>query len=199
MGGLRVGRGTGKAWRVNCCQFQPLARMQPPDPSPTAGRYTHVPAAACTQLAGSRAGKKDPVLQLTAKSLLRLLIAAFHHRGAKRWAATAVPFYQPLLHAPAPLAEVTSRGFEKPVPLVPASLIHFPTFRRQTLKTRTFKTTAYMGKNEKVTIQVQGRVWPRPGKKVHTTGCSLAPRPPTTFTKIKSINRTVTTVTNTEL
>ena len=129
MGGWGWG-GTGKAWRVNCCQFQPLAGMQPPDPSPTAGRYTHVPAAVCTQLAGSRAGKKDPVLQLTAKSLLRLLIAAFHHRGAKRWAATAVPFYQPLLHAPAPLAEVTSRGFQVLEPSLPLQFIFLPFWER---------------------------------------------------------------------
>lgn len=60
----------GKTWTLSCGQLcsisalSTVAATQPPPLSHMAGSCACVPGTACTQLAGARVGKKDPVLQI---------------------------------------------------------------------------------------------------------------------------------------
>lgn len=90
------------------------AVIHSPSLSLMTGACAGLPRAACTQLAGTRVGKNDPVLQISEIcALIRLLLLITEVQTNRQAAITLI---HPSIITTPPPAEVISEGFEGPVP-----------------------------------------------------------------------------------
>lgn len=109
---------------VDLGQHEVLAQKQLPIPDPylMADSSTGVPGTSSTKLAGSRTERKNLVLQILGTCAL---IAGPAQRATDKDAGSILVVLTPLLQAPLPPAEVTSRGFKGPTP-IPSSFFSLP-------------------------------------------------------------------------
>lgn len=127
-----------KTWRVNCGSFQSISALSTvtaynlPDPSHVANSYVHVPRASCTQLAGSRNNKKEPVLQIPGTYSLTSDCCFWSQSCSQEGEQILLlQLSTPLIVAsPSLVTKVTSRGFrfKESVPSIPPLTIFFSPF-----------------------------------------------------------------------
>lgn len=138
------------------------AVIHSPSLSLMTGACAGLPRAACTQLAGTRVGKNDPVLQISEIcALIRLLLLITEVQTNRQAAITLI--YPSIITTP-PQLKWFLKDLKVQCPfffffLVPPSFFSFSPFRSQTLKTKTFRNNCkHMGGNYKVPMHAQRKV-----------------------------------------
>lgn len=105
-----------KLWLISA--LSTAAATHPPH-KPWGRKLCTVLGAACTQLMGARIGKKDPALPI-----LKMFLITDCCFWSERCHCCFNQPHPPLIQAPPPLAEGTSRGFKRLMPFP----LHFPLF-----------------------------------------------------------------------
>lgn len=125
-------------------------------PIPVVGSCAHVPGTACRSEHGPKGQCSPNVKDLFSDLQLLLLIAELQTKR-QRSLFLRLP---PLLQAPPPRAEVTSRRFKelKSFVSLSTSFFSFSPFGGQIPKTKIFKSSYICGGNQKVILHVQGKV-----------------------------------------
>ena len=120
-----------KTWRVYLDLFWSISALSTiaatyPILQPHGRQLCMVPTAACTQLEGAKVGKKVSVFQISGICAVIAGCCFWSQRGRGRSRWLILLHFPSLLPTPLPQAEMTSKGFKRPVLFARSSFFSFP-------------------------------------------------------------------------